>query len=397
VDLEAQFDADNFTQSVNRSLDVEGSSNRLLGFTQTTTTVGGTSSSTVSGQVSYTVDANGAMTSDGLRTFAYDASNRLAKAEAVHQGDTVAISYWHNALGQRVFKSEPQVAELAPDEKSLSQSFTQWLQSLFGWVMPKGNAKATLGTAFVYDEQWNLVGEYDNGGSQGKPNTEHIWLPIEGGQAIPVGMLRNGALFAVHADHLGTPRLITDAGNNPVWQWPYSAFGSNKPTGILSAVTLASGKMRLKGTSSGTEMNVGMPGQYRDLESNLFYNGFRTYDPRVRAGYTQPDHIGLAGGLNRFTYVEGNPLLATDRRGEAGALAIAGGAAVAGYSMYKMLTTQNACEKMCEATQGDAVQACGDPDRRDIVDAQKNQRILACKASCAMGSVMSRLLPGKLK
>jgi len=62
-----------------------------------------------------------------------------------------------------------------------------------------------------------------------------------------------------------------------------------------------------------------------------------------------------------------------------------------------MFSAQNSCEKMCELTHGDDVKTCGDPERQDVSDAQKNQRVLACKASCAMGSVMSRLLPGKLK
>ena len=79
--------------------------------------------------------------------------------------------------------------------------------------------------------QWALLGEYDNGSALGKGRTEYIWLPTEDGNAIPIGMYRNGKFFAIHTDHLGTPRLMTDQDNKPVWQWPYSAFGNNKPTG----------------------------------------------------------------------------------------------------------------------------------------------------------------------
>ena len=87
--------------------------------------------------------------------------------------------------------------------------------------------------AYVYDEAANLLGEYDNGSAQGKGSTEYVWLPTQQGTPMPIGMYRNGKFYAVHADHLGTPRLITDSANQPVWQWPYSAFGSNPPTGIL--------------------------------------------------------------------------------------------------------------------------------------------------------------------
>jgi RHS repeat-associated protein len=43
----------------------------------------------------------------------------------------------------------------------------------------------------------------------------------------------------------------------------------------------------------------------------MFYNGYRTYDPRV-GRYTQGDPIGLDGGWNRFSYVDENPLRGTD-------------------------------------------------------------------------------------
>ena len=94
---------------------------------------------------------------------------------------------------------------------------------------------------------------------------------------------------------------------------------------------------------------------------------------------------------------DADPLRGIDPTGEAGLLGPTVGVGVTVYGLSKMFSQQNSCEIMCDLTQGDAVKACGDPDRQSVLDAQKNPRVLACKAQCAMGSIFSRLLPGKLK
>ena len=141
-------------------------------------------------------------------------------------------------------------------------------------------------------------------------------MPLENGSSIPVGVYKSGSLYAVHTDHLGTPRLITDSTKTPAWQWPYSAFGSNKPTGVLQTVQASgqAGGAILKATAPGIEFNNRFSGQYWDSESNLAYNYYRSYCPACGT-YTQPDRIGLAGGLNRFTYVAGDPIGAVDQWG----------------------------------------------------------------------------------
>ncbi len=52
-------------------------------------------------------DANGAMTSDGLRSYEFDAANRLAAMTVGAVDTSPTTRYGHNALGQRLFKTEP--------------------------------------------------------------------------------------------------------------------------------------------------------------------------------------------------------------------------------------------------------------------------------------------------
>ncbi|WP_242600500.1 RHS repeat-associated core domain-containing protein, partial [Erwinia billingiae] len=52
--------------------------------------------------------------------------------------------------------------------------------------------------------------------------------------------------------------------------------------------------------------NLRFQGQYLDRETGLHYNLFRYYDP-VGGRFTQPDPIGLMGGLNEYAYAP-NPL-----------------------------------------------------------------------------------------
>jgi RHS repeat-associated protein len=226
------------------------------------------------------------------------------------------VTYLHNAAGQRVFKSEPQVAQTAPSEAQLGSDFITWLKKNFGWLFAQDQQNATLGQSYVYGDgpinSYNLLGEYGNGGTKSTGRLEYIYLPTETGTAQLIGLYKNNRFYAVHTDHLGTPRSITDDTNKVVWQWAYSAFGDNKPTGILKATTnpkaaITNQPKLLTATSPIITMNLRFPGQYWDDESRLSYNYFRNYQAN-QGRYTQPDPLGLDVGDNRFGYVDADPL-----------------------------------------------------------------------------------------
>ena len=91
--------------------------------------------------------------------------------------------------------------------------------------------------------------------------------------------------------------MLTDQSQQIVWQAAYDPFG--QATLLVNTV----------------ENNVRFPGQYYDAETSLHYNYFRYYDPGT-GRYLTSDPIGLAGGVNTYGYVEGNPLMYTDPTGE---------------------------------------------------------------------------------
>ncbi len=362
IDLEGEFEEGGHTRTTQQVLHIDPISNRTMGLKQATQiTRGGRSVSAAGAAVTYTLDANGSLTSDGLHEFEYDGGNRLSKMRTTQNGEPMTVRYLHNAAGQRVFRSEPASEFAVPTAERLGEGFVAWLKQRFASLFTAQQEQASIGTVYLYGDgelpRWALLGEYDTGSAFGKGRTEYIWLPLEDGSAIPMGFYRNGKLYAVHTDHLGTPRLVTDEVKRPVWQWPYSAFGNNKPTGPLAQMVPVANEPQLR-RSEPIEFGLRFPGQQEDAEAGLSNNLFRWYQAGI-GRFTQPDPIGLPGGLNRYLYVSGDPLRYMDPTGlqaaigarlgtgvgfalggppgaVAGALLGAGSGALIGYGLDRM-------------------------------------------------------------
>ena len=142
---------------------------------------------------------------------------------------------------------------------------------------------------FLHAPGGELLAETADGFEEDFPPIQSIYVYLYG---VPVSMIRGSEVYDIYTDHLGRPQVVSQNGSAR-WRAHNAPFHRE----VLF-------------TSIG-EMNLGFPGQYYDSESNLYYNWHRYYGPST-GRYTQSDPIGLAGGINTFTYVGGDPLSSID-------------------------------------------------------------------------------------
>jgi len=164
------------------------------------------------------------------------------------------------------------------------------------WTGSSSNPRTI--TVYAYDQDNHLLGEYN---ADGTTITEYVWL-----NDTPIGVIKpNGAgmlVYAVHTDHLDTPRMVLDAAGNVRWRWMGDPFGAmpaeEQPTAGQEALV----------------QHLRFTGQEYDSFAGKHHNYFRVYDPSI-GRYVQSDPIGLDGGINTYAYVGGNPLSYVDPEG----------------------------------------------------------------------------------
>nr|WP_309550825.1 RHS repeat-associated core domain-containing protein [Erwinia sorbitola] len=97
------------------------------------------------------------------------------------------------------------------------------------------------------------------------------------------------------------PQALSDREGNTVWRPLH--------TGLFGVIRREESRL----SPYAARQNLRFAGQYYDEETGLHYNTLRYYDPGS-GSFTQPDPIGLAGGINLYAYGP-NPLTWIDPLG----------------------------------------------------------------------------------
>ena len=206
----------------------------------------------------YTVDGylSTKTTSEGTTTYQYSSLGRLLSVQPT--APAAAITYQHNAMGNRVAK----LVGGTITEKYL------WLD------------KTTLLAVYNADNSLKQRFEYTLG------NT-------------PTSFTQSGQKYYITSDHLGSPRTISDASGNIIKAYDYDAFGNRT---IITDNNLS------------MDIPFGFAGGLYDKDTGLTRFGYRDYDPLL-GQWTARDPIGVRGGLNTYLYVYSDPVNLIDPEG----------------------------------------------------------------------------------
>jgi RHS repeat-associated protein len=213
------------------------------------------------------LDAAGHLLSDGTRTYTWDAAGRL---KTVSAGSTLLATYHYDYKSRRSRKETTAAA-------------------------PQGAHTVV----YHYDQGDNLLAETLGDGT---PIKTYIW---DDGRLVALldHATTPPTLLFLATDHLGSPRAARTDTGTVVWRWDSDGYGTTLPNEDPD------------GNGTKTTINLRFPGQYYDQEAGLHYNWNRYYSPRL-GRYVSSDPIGVAGGINAYGYVSGNPIIATDPTGQ---------------------------------------------------------------------------------
>ncbi|ORF22631.1 hypothetical protein BGI03_00115 [Snodgrassella alvi] len=193
-------------------------------------------------------------TASGTQYYHYDAEHRLTEVRIEQLNHTERYGYVYDAFGRRIEKHR-----LDRDGKPCNRTTFLW----DGMQMIQESSTDKRQSLYLYTDEgsYEPLARIDRNGNQ----EQHIYY--------------------FHTDLNGMPEELTDEAGEIVWECSYQLWG--KPIQEIAHKEI--------------QQNLRYQGQYLDRETGLHYNTFRYYDPDI-GRFTQPDPIGLLGGLNLYQY-----------------------------------------------------------------------------------------------
>jgi len=199
--------------------------------------------------------------------FSYDDEHRVSEVRFDGHKEFSRVEYRYDAVGRRTRK-------ILHRHGRETETIT-FLWSGLRMVGESSSLTPERNTQYIYSENsWEPLARVDSIGEQ----SETFWY---------------------HTELNGLPERMTDAHGEVVWRGRFSTWGETERESVTGFQAVP--------------QNLRFQGQYLDRETGLHYNLFRYYDP-VGGRFTQVDPIGLAGGVNTYSYVV-NPVTIVDPLG----------------------------------------------------------------------------------
>mgnify|MGYP004637196103 CR=1 FL=1 len=202
-------------------------------------------------------DADGNLTAFGPWAYAYDAANRLV---SVSSNGVPLVTNFYDAQSRRVRKVTPEATTTCFYD---------------GWNLVEERIAHTNGISSTIHYYWgkDLSGALQGAGGVGGL----LYLTIDGVPYVP------------NYDNIGNITRYLDLNGNTVAQYTYDAFG-----GTLS-----------QSGSLSTFFRHRFSTKYLDVETGLYYYGYRFYSPMLMR-WLNRDPIEEAGGLNLYCFCRNN-------------------------------------------------------------------------------------------
>ncbi|MBI3893435.1 MAG: EndoU domain-containing protein [Candidatus Wallbacteria bacterium] len=245
-------------------------------------------------------------TPGGMRTYSVDDADQLVRTDGP-AGQSVVYSYTadgqissETAAGAAAstygWDSAGRLASVTrPDGARASFDYLTGPLAALRWRSraPDGSETRTLWTPWG-----NPLVEFDAAGAPKRQHVQGLELDDVFAQ-VPFAGGAPGAATVNLRDHLGSIRKVLDSSGNLLAgaEQKFAAFGQVRGAAIPGSIT-----------------GLGFTGRDSEPATGLLYDRNRWVSPKL-GRWLSKDPLGLAGGLNLFSYVSNNPLKYTDPLG----------------------------------------------------------------------------------